>query len=138
MASNEPTPLASISNGSKCVLAPHIGLSSSTVSIMNTTIELTYTIKRPAFGFLNNTAVTNARLIRYAAMKFGKQPVKLLRKFVSLKAGLSTSLLRVIKPNKAANKETLIKKRLILLFKLIISQDLNSGSVGFNLSRCKP
>jgi hypothetical protein len=79
MPINEPTPLARISNGSKWVLAPHVGLSSSIVNIMNTTIELMYIIMRPDFGFLIKTTDTNARLIRYAAMKFGKQPVKILR-----------------------------------------------------------
>ncbi len=64
IASNDPIPLAAISQGSECVLAPHSGLSSSNVNIIKITVELRITIKRLYLGCLIKTAFTNARLIR--------------------------------------------------------------------------
>jgi len=75
------------------VLAPHTGLSSSNVSIIKITVELRITIKRLYLGCLLKTAFRNARLIRQATMKFGKQPVKVLANAEWIEDGLNTYLL---------------------------------------------
>ena len=74
------------------MLAPHSGLSSSKVKIIKITVELRTTIKRPYLGCLLNITFTKARLIRKAAMKFGKQPVKVLASVEWIDPGLNTSL----------------------------------------------
>jgi len=120
MANKEPKPLAKISNESKCVLAPHIGLNSSIVNITNINKELRQTIRRLYFNSLITTAFTKARLIIYAAMKFGKLPVKTFIIGILEYKGLKNSLFKETNPNKRANNNKLITIILCLLFRFIL------------------
>jgi hypothetical protein len=133
MANPEPIPLAMISNTSKYVLAPHIGLNSSTVNSKKISVELIYMIRGDFSGLRNNTATMGARLIKKAARKFGKHPASLFKNEPGTSNGLMTVLFSSTNPYSSRKSRRLIPRILGAL--LFTARRVYMKEIPFNVTK---